>query len=212
MSLGYWFGAFYDKSYDADKRRKLFNIVGLSAITLFIFLRWTNLYGNPSDRGHFDSFSKNLISFLNPAKYPPSLMYVLMTLGVALIFLANSENLRGKVVAFFSTFGRVPFFWLNSPSNSIRRLRRSTADLFRSGLSWPRWPESSLLVNSNKSTQGLLREAGARQGAERFVSRAAPGPPLVARRTRACGAGSGASRRCGRRSAAAAMSGGRSPN
>ena len=111
MSLGYWFGAFYDKSYDADKRKKMFNIIGLSAIVLFVILRWTNLYGNPSDRGYFDSFSKNLISFLNPAKYPPSLMYVLMTLGAALLFLANTENLKGKLVGFFSTFGRVPFFY-----------------------------------------------------------------------------------------------------
>ena len=111
MSLGYCFGAFYDKSYDPEKRKRLFNIIGVSALVLFVILRWTNLYGNPSDRGHFDSFSKNLISFLNPAKYPPSLMYVLMTLGAALIFLANSENLKGKVVGFFSTFGRVPFFY-----------------------------------------------------------------------------------------------------
>ncbi|MEP6725362.1 MAG: heparan-alpha-glucosaminide N-acetyltransferase domain-containing protein [Bacteroidota bacterium] len=111
MSLGYYFGAFYDKSYDQAKRKKLFNIIGFSAIVLFVFLRWTNLYGNPTDRGHYYVFSKNLISFLNPAKYPPSLMYLLMTLGGAFLFLANSENLKGRIVNFFSTFGRVPFFY-----------------------------------------------------------------------------------------------------
>ncbi len=111
MSLGYCFGIFYDKSFDSVRRRRLFNIIGFSAIVLFIILRWANVYGNLTPWTHYDTFSKNLISFLNPTKYPPSLLYLLMTLGAALIFLANSENLKGKVVNFFCTFGRVPFYY-----------------------------------------------------------------------------------------------------
>jgi uncharacterized membrane protein len=111
MSLGYCFGALYDKSYDANKRKKILSIIGFSAIALFIVLRGINLYGNPSNWMQFDEFSKTLISFLNPSKYPPSLLYLLMTLGPALIFLANAENLKGRLVNFFSTFGRVPFFY-----------------------------------------------------------------------------------------------------
>ncbi len=111
MSLGYCFGTFYDKSFDSIRRKKIFNIIGFSSLALFIILRWTNLYGDPTPWLHYDTFSKELISFLNPAKYPPSLLYLLMTLGAGLLFLANSENLRGKVVTFFCTFGRVPFFY-----------------------------------------------------------------------------------------------------
>src|SRR5664279_5083576 len=48
MSLGYYFGAFYDKSFDGVRRKKIFNIIGLSSIALFVVLRFTNLYGNPS--------------------------------------------------------------------------------------------------------------------------------------------------------------------
>jgi uncharacterized membrane protein len=111
MSLGYYFGSFYDKSYDPRKRKNIFNIIGLSAIILFFILRWINLYGDPYGWAWHDSFSKSLVSFLNPCKYPPSLQYLLMTLGVAFLFLANAENLKGKLVNFFSTFGRVPFFY-----------------------------------------------------------------------------------------------------
>ena len=111
MSLGYYFGSFYDKSYDSSKRKKIFNIIGLSALILFVALRWINRYGDPFGWTYNDNFSKCIISFLNPNKYPPSLMYLLMTLGVAFLFLANAENLKGKLVNFFSTFGRVPFFY-----------------------------------------------------------------------------------------------------
>ncbi len=111
MSLGYYFGSFYDKSYDPARRKRIFNIIGLSAIILFIILRYINKYGDPFAWTHYDDFSKNLVSFLNPNKYPPSLMYLLMTLGAAFLFLANAENLKGRIVNFFSTFGRVPFFY-----------------------------------------------------------------------------------------------------
>ena len=111
MSLGYYFGAFYNKSFDAMKRKKLFNTIGMSSIVLFVILRVINSYGNPIPWKDYDSITKNLISFFNPAKYPPSLMYLLMTLGVLFIFIANTENLKGKIVDIFKTFGRVPFFF-----------------------------------------------------------------------------------------------------
>lgn len=111
MALGYYFGAFYDKSYDASQRKKLFNTIGITAIAAFVILRFSNIYGDSVLYKDYGSLSKDLISFLNPSKYPPSLDYLLMTLGAAFLFLANAEKLKGKVVDFFSTFGRVPFFY-----------------------------------------------------------------------------------------------------
>ena len=69
------------------------------------------MYGNEQNWEAYPTLSQSIISFLNPEKYPPSLLYLLMTLGPALLFMANSENLKGKLVDFFSTFGRVPFFY-----------------------------------------------------------------------------------------------------
>ena len=111
MALGYCFGPIYDGSYDEAKRRKLLNIMGISTIVLFIAIRWINIYGDPVSWKHYGTLSKTLMSFLNVNKYPPSLSYVLMTLGPALLFLANSEKLKGWTVNFFSVFGRVPFFY-----------------------------------------------------------------------------------------------------
>lgn len=111
MALGYYFGALYDKSFDSNKRKKVFNIIGVIAITVFIVLRLTNLYGDPKQFKQYDTLSQDVISFLNPSKYPPSLLYLMMTLGATFLFLANAEKLKGRIVNFFCTFGRVPFFY-----------------------------------------------------------------------------------------------------
>lgn len=111
MALGYYFGAFYDKSYNGEKRKKLFNVIGISILVAFVIFRFYNLYGEPVLYKDYDTLAKDLISFFNPSKYPPSLLYLLMTLGAAILFLANTEKLKGKVVDFFCTFGRVPFFY-----------------------------------------------------------------------------------------------------
>ena len=111
MSLGYCFGSFYDKTYDPVKRRKLFNITSIAAIIFFVILRGINIYGNLLPWEDYGYLTQTLFSFLNLTKYPPSLSFLLVTLGGALLFLANSEKLKGQVVNFFCVFGRVPFFF-----------------------------------------------------------------------------------------------------
>jgi hypothetical protein len=79
---------------------------------LFIILRAINDYGDPrhwseQPRGAVYSF----LSFFNTTKYPPSLMYLSMTLGPAILFLAFIEKVQNKVTGFFITYGRVPFFF-----------------------------------------------------------------------------------------------------
>jgi len=134
MALGYYVGFFYDRSYDSAKRKKILNATGLAAIMLFVIIRFINLYGDPTPWKQYGSFSKDLIGFLNPTKYPPSLMYLLMTLGTTMVFLANAENLKGRVVSFFSTFGRVPFFYYILHLYLIHLLAMVLAQL--SGFGW----------------------------------------------------------------------------
>lgn len=111
MALGYCFGSFYDISFDSVKRKKILTYIGATAIVLFIVVRLINVYGDPVGWKSYDTVSKSMMSFLNPQKYPPSLLYLLMTLGPGLIFLAYAEKFKGRVTDFFSTFGRVPFFF-----------------------------------------------------------------------------------------------------
>jgi uncharacterized membrane protein len=111
MLLGYCLGDLYTPAYDERKRKKTLLALGFGAIALFILLRSGNFYG---DAAHW-STQKNgiysLMSFLNTSKYPPSLLYVLMTLGPSLIFLALAEKPLNAVTSRISVFGRVPFFF-----------------------------------------------------------------------------------------------------
>src|SRR5205085_5015250 len=87
MAAGYCFGQLFT-SYDAGRRRKTLIILGLVCITLFIVIRYTNSYG---DRNHWERQKTvifTLLSFINTTKYPPSLLYILMTIGPAILFLA----------------------------------------------------------------------------------------------------------------------------
>jgi uncharacterized membrane protein len=111
MSLGYWFGSFYDSSFEPRIRKGLFNIIGFAAIALFMALRFANVYGDPRPWKEYHAIAQSAMSFFDPSKYPPSLLFLLMTLGPVLVFLANSERLKGTLVNFFTTFGRVPFFY-----------------------------------------------------------------------------------------------------
>lgn len=111
MSLGYCFGLFYDKNYDPLKRKKLFNTIGITAFIVFVILRSLNIYGNLLPWKEYGNLKQTIFSFFNLSKYPPSLDFLLVTLGGAFLFLANTEKLKGKVVDFFCVFGRVPFFF-----------------------------------------------------------------------------------------------------
>ena len=111
MAAGYGFGALY--KLDEQRRRRLFLIIGGVATLLFIVMRRIDRYGDPSEFMTQKNIVYTALSFLNTTKYPPSLLFLLMTLGPAILALAYFESRThyGRIARFFITFGRVPLFF-----------------------------------------------------------------------------------------------------
>ncbi len=109
MAAGYGFGQLYQLE-PAQRRRALYRL-GSALVGLFIVLRGINIYGNPLPWSVQPSAVFTVLSFLNCEKYPPSFLYLLMTLGPAILFLAYFDGSVGKIGQPFVTFGRVPLFY-----------------------------------------------------------------------------------------------------
>jgi len=111
MAVGYAFGALYQ--LDAQRRRRLLLIIGGAVTALFIVIRATNLYGDPREWSQQTNVIFTVLSFVNTTKYPPSLLFLLMTLGPAILALAlfEARTSGGAIRDFFVTFGRVPLFF-----------------------------------------------------------------------------------------------------
>jgi uncharacterized membrane protein len=112
MILGYCFGKIFGPGYEPARRKKILWQTGVILIALFLFLRLINEYGDPvswssQPRGPVFSF----LSFINVNKYPPSLDFICITIGVGLLMLAWLEQFSNKLTAFFRIFGRVPMLY-----------------------------------------------------------------------------------------------------
>ena len=95
----------------SENRKKLFLQIGLGSLVLFALIRTFNIYG---DTAHW-SFQKNAVfsflSFINTSKYPPSLLYTLMTLGISFLLLAAFDTMQNKFTDIVSIYGKVPLFY-----------------------------------------------------------------------------------------------------
>lgn len=102
MSLGFALGPVF--TWPDDRRRRALLAAGAATCAAFVIIRAINLYG---DGHHWTS----PLDFLNCTKYPPSLDYLLMTLGPALLALVLFERWQGRVQRAIETIGRVPMFY-----------------------------------------------------------------------------------------------------
>ena len=110
MAAGYAFGRVLD--LDRERRDRIMLAIGFAAIVLFLALRVTNVYGDmklwtANPRGTLYT----ALGLLNVTKYPPSLQYLLMTLGPALMLMPLLERWRGAWADRVAVYGRVPFFY-----------------------------------------------------------------------------------------------------
>ncbi len=110
MSFGYCLGTWFQ--LPTEVRNKRFLLLGCACLTLFIGLRYYNFYGDPvlwqtQTRGAFYTF----LSFINVTKYPVSLLYLLLMLGITFLCWPIYENWRGFSSKFILTFGKVSLFF-----------------------------------------------------------------------------------------------------
>ena len=144
MAAGYAFGALYQ--FDGNRRNKILVRLGMALTLAFILLRATNLYGNPPvglggvSQGDWHiqpTVEKTLILFLDVEKYPPSLQFLLMTLGPSLLLLAWLERSHlPRWTSKLVTFGRVPLFFYVLHLYLIHLLAIAVAPLFHQPVIW----------------------------------------------------------------------------
>jgi uncharacterized membrane protein len=108
-AAGYGLGQVY--GWPADRRRVLLLRLGLVFAALFVVLRGINVYGDPNRWSAQKSAAFTVLSFLNTTKYPPSLLYFLMTLGPALLFLWAVDTGTPSWLRPALIFGKVPMFY-----------------------------------------------------------------------------------------------------
>jgi uncharacterized membrane protein len=111
MAAGYAFGRVYD--LEAARRRRVLMLTGTALVVAFVAIRALNIYGDPAPWRVQPSAVFTLLSFVNTTKYPPSLLFLLMTLGPMMLALAwleprRFDNGAGRALV---VFGRVPLFF-----------------------------------------------------------------------------------------------------
>lgn len=152
MALGFSMGPIFTQ--EMEKRQKDLIKIGGGAVALFLMLRYFNIYGDTAqwtvqERG----FAYTIMSFLNTEKYPPSLLFLLMTLGPSLLLMPMMDKMTGKVGSFLQVYGKAPFLFyvLHLPlvhiSSYILYYLYYTTDesIFRNHSSWAASYEPSLL-------------------------------------------------------------------
>ena len=103
------FGSVY--RWTPERRLAFLLKAGLGLAAAFVVLRAINVYGDPAPWSTQASSAMTIVSFLNVTKYPPSLLFLLMALGPALLILRALDGGTPRILAPAIVFGRVPLFY-----------------------------------------------------------------------------------------------------
>jgi len=109
MLSGFACGEFFE--IPAERRIKIFLRVGLATLFVFTIIRFINIYGDPSKWVIQRSSLFTILSFINTTKYPPSLLFILLFLGITFLVLYISEKVQNRFSDFLMVYGRVPLFY-----------------------------------------------------------------------------------------------------
>jgi uncharacterized membrane protein len=108
-AVGYSLGQVY--GWDTDRRRSFLLRLGLALSLAFLVIRGLNSYGDPSHWMRQKTAVFTVLSFLNTTKYPPSLLFLLMTLGPAMVFLWSVDRRTPRLLRPALVIGKVPLFY-----------------------------------------------------------------------------------------------------
>lgn len=111
MALGYCLGNLYDRNYSPEKRKRTLLSIGITSLIIFFALRWLNVYGDPVPWSWQQHPGVTVMSFFNVEKYPPSLLFLCLTLGISLTLLGILEGKNLKSWQPITLFGKVPLFY-----------------------------------------------------------------------------------------------------
>lgn len=109
MLVGFAFGSLIDQPMEVRKRLTL--QLGLGALALFVVLRFINVYGDPAPWSVQKDPLFTVLSFINLTKYPPSLLYALLLVGIALVILWLADGADNVVTRWLTVYGKVPMFY-----------------------------------------------------------------------------------------------------
>ena len=109
MLAGYASGKLFE--LPDQKRMHIFFRIGCAAILLFILLRFMNIYGDPAPWSSQKNAVFTFLSYMNVTKYPPSLLFCLVTLGIMFLIFIIGEKVKNKFLNIFTVYGKVPFFY-----------------------------------------------------------------------------------------------------
>ncbi len=109
MLVGFATGKIFTMA--GDIRKNVLLKIGLSALILFAILRFINIYGDPSTWSSQKDGIYTFLSFMNVTKYPPSLLFSLVTLSAMLLILVISDRLNNRFTKVVSVYGKVPLFY-----------------------------------------------------------------------------------------------------
>lgn len=111
MFLGYSLGKRFESSVTPEQRVKELRITGALLLLMFILLRFSNWYGDPNDWSTQPTLIQTLLSFIKVNKYPPSLLFMCITIGTGLLALSFLEHVKNRFTGVMRTYGRTAFFY-----------------------------------------------------------------------------------------------------
>ncbi|HEY0677582.1 MAG TPA: heparan-alpha-glucosaminide N-acetyltransferase domain-containing protein, partial [Chitinophagaceae bacterium] len=111
MMLGYCIGKWFVPSVDAVVRRKRLLVLGSGLIIMFFILRAVNAYGDPLPWKSYGNAVGTFMSFMNVQKYPPSLLFASITIGIGMLLLVLFETKTNRLTSILNIYGRVPLFY-----------------------------------------------------------------------------------------------------